>query len=125
MSRKLTTILAIAGILVFTVASVAPLVSPAVKQWQRSEYQSGVPFFVLLMGELIGIGLFMAAYTGAFIKLSRLQQNRWVWALGIGVALAITGYGAIITAIVLLAYCFFGPTTAAVQSAEKPPAQGQ
>lgn len=125
MSRKLTAILAIVGILVFTVASVAPLVSPAVKQWQRSEYQSGVPFFVLLVGELIGIGLFMAAYTGAFITLSRLQQNRWIWALGIGVALAITGYGAIVTALVLLAYCFFGPTTPAVQSAEKPPIQGK
>lgn len=42
-----------------------------------------------------------------------LQQTRWLWAMGIGLSLIITGIGAIATALVLLAYCFFGPTTPA------------
>jgi hypothetical protein len=116
MSRKLTAILAIVGLLLFTASSVAPHI-PAVQHLQRTEYQSGVAFFVLLFGELIGVALMIAAYTGAIVKVSRLEQNRWLWAMGIGTGLAITGYGAIVTLLMLLAYIAFGPTKPAIQSA--------
>jgi len=123
-SRKTTAILGIVGLLIFASASVAPHFSPAVQQWQRQEYESGVAFFVLLAAELVGVALMVAAYTGAIVKVSRLQRNRWLWALGIGVGLAITGYGAIVTGLMLLAYSFFGPTSPAIQSAAQSGAQG-
>lgn len=118
MSRKTTAILAIVGLLIFAGASIAPHI-PAVQHWQRNDYQSGVAFFVSLAGELVGLALMLAAYTGAIVKVSRLEQNRWLWAMGIGVGLAITGYGAIVTLVMLLAYIAFGPTKPAAPSAEK------
>ena len=117
MSRTMTAILAILGALLFSSELIAPSVIPAVRQRSVQMYSNGWVFLLFGVWELSGLALMLAAYIGALVKLARLSQTRWLWVMGIGLGLVITGIGAIATVLVLLAYSFFGPTTPATPGA--------
>ena len=117
MSRITTAILAILGILLFGSEMITPSAIPAVKQLSEQMYTNGWVFLLFGVWELSGLALMLAAYIGALVKLARLGQTRWLWVMGIGLGLVITGIGAIATVLVLLAYSFFGPTTPATPGA--------
>jgi hypothetical protein len=117
MSRTVTAILAVLGILLFGSELVAPMVVPEVQRLATQMYANGWIFVLFGIWELSGLALLLAAYVGALVKLSRLHQTRWIWVMGISLGLIITVVGAIVPVLALLAYSFFGPTTAATPSA--------